>query len=111
MDMFDNRQIKTKFGLWLKLIYNHSMKKILLIILLTFSSLSFGAITEYRYEAIVNPNEMGVYILNQHGGEVKFCQAVSGDDQVLMGCTPWSGEYGLTPNPLQQQFMNELLNQ
>jgi hypothetical protein len=54
---------------------------------------------------------MGVYILNQHGGEVKFCQAVSGDEQVLMGCTPWSGEYGLTPNPLQQQFMNELLNQ
>ena len=86
------------------------MKKLLLVILLTFSSLTFGA-DEHKYEAVVNPNEMGVYLIDQINGKVKFCQAVSGEDQILTGCSPWSWEYGLTPNPLQQQFMNELLNQ
>mgnify|MGYP005996157953 CR=1 FL=1 len=86
------------------------MKKLLLLILLTLSSLSFGSIAELRYEAIVNPNEMGVYILNQHNGEVKFCQAVSDDKEMVTGCTDWSGVWGLSPNPLQQQLMNDLLN-
>ena len=90
--------------------YNPSMKKLILVILLTFSSLSFGA-DEHKYEAVVNPNEMGVYLIDQINGKVKFCQAVAGEEQMLTGCTPWSGEYGLIPNPLQQQFMNELLNQ
>jgi hypothetical protein len=87
------------------------MKKLLLVILLTFSSLSFGNISEYKYEAYINPNEMGIYILNQGTGSVKFCQAVSGEDEMVTGCTDFSGEWGLSPNPLQQQFMNELLNQ
>tara|TARA_R110002012_G_scaffold284734_1_gene475623 strand:- start:415 stop:675 length:261 start_codon:yes stop_codon:yes gene_type:complete len=86
------------------------MKKILLLVLLTISSLSF-AIEERKYEAFINPNEMGIYILNQDTGSVKFCQAVSGDDSMVVGCTDFSGEWGLSPNPLQQQFMNELLNQ
>ena len=86
------------------------MKKILTVMLLTLSSLSFGA-DEHQYEAVVNPNEMGVYLIDQYSGMVMFCQAVSGEEQMVTGCTPWSGEYGLTPNPLQQQFMNELLNQ
>ena len=85
------------------------MKKLLLTILLTFSSLSFGA-DEYQYEAVVNPNEMGVYLIDQVNGKVKFCQAVSGEAQRLTGCTPWSGEYGLTPNPLQQELL-EMMNQ
>jgi len=50
------------------------MKKLLLVILLTFSSLSFGA-DEHKYEAVVNPNEMGVYLIDQVNGKVKFCQA------------------------------------
>ena len=54
---------------------------------------------------------MGIYILNQGTGSVKFCQAVSGEDEMVTGCTDFSGEWGLSPNPLQQQFMNELLNQ
>ena len=85
------------------------MKKLLLIILLTFSSISLGAISEHRYEAFINPNEMGIYILNQNTGSVKFCQAVSGEDDMVTGCTDVSGEWGLSPNPLQQQFMNQLL--
>ena len=35
MDTFDNRQIKTKFGLQFKLTYNRSMKKLLLTLLLS----------------------------------------------------------------------------
>ena len=53
---------------------------------------------------------MGVYLIDQINGKVKFCQAVSGEDQMLTGCTPWSGEYGLTPNPLQQELL-EMMNQ
>ena len=86
------------------------MKKIILIVLLTLSSLSFGA-DEHKYEAVVNPNEMGVYLIDQINGKVKFCQAVSDDKEMVTGCTEWSGVWGLAPNPLQQQFMNELLNQ
>tara|TARA_B110000008_G_C16627215_1_gene426972 strand:- start:153 stop:422 length:270 start_codon:yes stop_codon:yes gene_type:complete len=85
------------------------LKKLLLVILLTFSSLSFGAISEYKYEAFINPNEMGIYILNQGTGSVKFCQAVSGEDGMVTGCTDFSGEWGLSPNPFQQELMNELL--
>ena len=86
------------------------MKKLLLVILLTFSSLSF-AFEEEKFEGVVNPNEMGIYIVNQRSGEVKFCQAVSDDKEMVTGCTDWSGVWSLAPNPLQQQFMNELLNQ
>jgi len=86
------------------------MKKILTVMLLTFSSLSFGD-GEYQYEGVVNPNEMGIYIVDQISGRVMFCQAVSGEDDMVTGCTDWSGVWGLAPNPLQQQFMNELLNQ
>ena len=53
---------------------------------------------------------MGVYLIDQVNGKVKFCQAVSGEAQMLTGCTPWSGEYGLTPNPLQQELL-EMMNQ
>ena len=49
-----------------------NMKKLLLAILLTFSSLSFGT-DEHKYEAVVNPNEMGVYLIDQVNGKVKFC--------------------------------------
>jgi len=86
------------------------MKKLLLVILLTFSSLSASA-EEDRFEGVINPMEMGVYVIDQVNGEVKFCQAVSGEDEMVTGCTAWSGDWGLVPNPLQQQFMNELLNQ
>ena len=65
------------------------MKKLLLTILLTFSSLSFGA-DEHKYEAVINPNEAGVYLIDQINGKVKFCQ--------------------LTPNPLQQELL-EMMNQ
>ena len=85
------------------------MKRILTVMLLTLSSLVIAEITDYV--GVINPNEMGVYIVSQITGEVKFCQAVSGEDEMVTGCTAWSGDWGLVPNPLQQQFMNELLNQ
>ena len=86
------------------------MKKILTVMLLTLSSLVIAA-NEEQYEGVVNPNEMGIYIVDQVSGRVMFCQAVSGEDDMVTGCTDWSGVWGLAPNPLQQQFMNELLNQ
>jgi hypothetical protein len=86
------------------------MKKILTVMLLTLSSLVIAA-NEERYEGVVNPNEMGVYIIDQVMGKVMFCQAVSDKKEMVTGCTDWSGVWGLAPNPLQQQFMNELLNQ
>ena len=85
------------------------MKKILTLMLLTLSSLVIADITDYV--GVINPNESGIYIVNQMTGEVKFCQAVSGEDEMVTGCTDWSGNWGLTPNPLQQQLLNQLMNQ
>ena len=48
------------------------MKKILTVMLLTLSSLVIaGSITDYV--GVINPNESGIYIVNQLTGEVKFC--------------------------------------
>jgi hypothetical protein len=69
------------------------------------------AANEEQYEGVVNPNETGAYIIDQVNGRVMFCQAVSGEDEMVTGCTDWSGNWGLTPNPLQQQLLNQLMNQ
>ena len=86
------------------------MKKILTVMLLTLSSLVIADSQGY-FIGVINPNESGIYIVNQLTGEVKFCQAVSGEDEMVTGCTDWSGNWGLTPNPLQQQLLNQLMNQ
>ena len=86
------------------------MKKILTVMLLSLSSLVIADSNDY-FVGVINPNESGIYIVNLLTGEVKFCQAVSGEDEMVTGCTDWSGNWGLTPNPLQQQLLNQLMNQ
>ena len=57
-----------------------------------------------EYEAIVIPNERGIYILDLRG-RVMYCQVIKGDGQMVTGCTPWSGngEYVLNILPYSQQ--------
>ena len=66
------------------------MKKILTVMLLSLSSLVIADSNDY-FVGVINPNESGIYIVNQLTGEVKFCQAVSGEDEMVTGCTDWSG--------------------
>ena len=61
------------------------MKKILLIMLLTFTSLVCAG--EGRYTMVLDTNYYGVYILDSKDGSVKFCQAF-GNTNEPPKCSP-----------------------
>ena len=58
------------------------MKKILLIMLLTFTSLTFAADGRYT---IVADARYGVYILDTKDGSVRYCQALTINNTLM--CT------------------------
>ena len=65
------------------------MKKLLVILLLTFTSLVYAG--EGRYTMVFDPSDYGVYILDSKDGSVKFCQAYGNTDEPPK-CSPPSKE-------------------
>ena len=68
------------------------------------------AIEEHKYEGFINPNQPGIYVLNQGSGSVKYCQTVAADeDNLVTACTPFSGEYHLTPG-VSQDLLDQIFS-
>jgi hypothetical protein len=71
------------------------IKKIILIILLAFTTLGFA--NEVRHSMV--KDELGVYISDSEAGKVKHCRSVpianasETGSELVTACTPWSGEY------------------
>ena len=72
------------------------MKKLLLIMLLTFTTMAYA--DEGRYTMV--KDDYGVYVLDTEKGEVKYCLTItpSGED-TKMSCTEWSVHV-----PLESEF-------
>ena len=64
------------------------MKKILLIMLLTFTAITYADEGQYTMLS----SDYGIYVLNTENSEVKYCllsNKTGKDSEVL--CTDWSG--------------------
>ena len=64
------------------------MKKILLVVLLSFSTFTFANDDKYTIINAFDTPEMGaVYILNKETGSIKLCQYAVATGTIL--CTKW----------------------
>lgn len=73
------------------------MKKLLLIILLTFTT--FATADEGRYTMLAS--DYGIYVLDTEKGEVKYCLTITpSGENTKMSCTEWSEHV-----PLESEYI------
>ena len=71
------------------------MKKLLLIMLLTFTTIA-SADAEKRF-TIFQDNIEGLWVFDSSSAELKYCRTnILKDGEIVTACTAWSGEFSLT---------------
>jgi len=65
----------------------NKMKKILLIMLLTFTSMTYA--DEGRYTTVAEPNSENIWVTDTEVGKVRRCWY--SDIRHKISCTPWKG--------------------